>query len=99
MSSDYIVTRINFLEKKYPNTLFVGINMSSSVKNVSSEPNLKKLNINRQYLLTSDSGAHKFLSSKYPRTILINDAGVVVNGFTYLDSKKISSELNKFQIK
>ncbi len=99
MSTDYIVSRIKFLEKKHPNTLFIGINMNSSLKHLAKEPNLKRLDINKQYVLTEDSYAHKYLTSKYPRSIIINKEGVVVNGFTYLDSKKFSSELKKLQKK
>jgi len=87
MSTDYVVSRIKFLEKQYPNTLFVGINMNSSLKYLIKEPNLKRLDINKQYVLTEDSYAHNYLTSKYPRTIIVNNDGVVLNGFTYLDSK------------
>jgi hypothetical protein len=99
MSPHYIVSRIKYLEKKHPNILFIGINMRSNLNNVATEPTLKQLDINRQFVLTEDSYAHNYITSNYPRSIIVNKDGVVVNGFTYLDSKKFSSELKKLQIK
>ncbi|WP_299526957.1 hypothetical protein [uncultured Lutibacter sp.] len=97
MSSDYLVSRIKYLEKRYPNILFIGINMETSVEDITTEPNLKLLNITKQFKLTKDSFAHNYLTSNYPRTIIINNNGEVKNGFTYLDSKKLNSELNKLK--
>jgi hypothetical protein len=48
-------------------------------------------------MLSEDSYAHNYLSSKYPRTIIIDNAGIVKNGFTNLDSKKLDSELYKLK--
>ena len=93
MSSEYLVKRIKFLEKHYPDLLFVGINMGTSPKDLSTEYNLKLLNNNKQFKLPKDSYAHNYLSSKFPRTILIDDEGIVKNGFTNLDSRKLDAEL------
>lgn len=93
MSADYLVKRILFLEKTHPDVLFIGINMEPSFNDLEIEPNLKLLNSNKQYLLTKNSAAHHFLTSKYPRTILVNDKGIVTNSFTYLDSKKLETEI------
>lgn len=98
MASEYLVKRIKDFEQEYPNMLFIGINMQTSVEDITREPNLKKLDINKQYKLTKDSYAYKFLTSKYPRVILVNSKGLVENGFTYLDSKNLSSELEKLEI-
>jgi len=97
MSPDYLVNRIKYLEKKYPNILFIGINMQDSPNELTTEPNLKLLDISKQFKLTKQSQAHKYLTSKYPRTIIVNSNGIVKNGFTYLDSKKLNSELNKLK--
>lgn len=97
ISSDYLVKRIKYLENNYPNTLFIGINMQNTSENITNDPNLKLLNFTTQYKLTKTSFAHNYLTSKYPRTILINNKGIVENGFTYLDSKKLSLELHKLK--
>ncbi len=97
MSSDYLIKRINYLENKYPNILFVGINMQAVLKNLASDPNLNKLDINKQFMLPKDSYAHNYLTSNYPRVIIINNNGIVKNGFTYLGSRKLSLELDKLK--
>jgi thiol-disulfide isomerase/thioredoxin len=97
MSSDYLVKRIQHLEKQYPDVLFIGINMEPNFNDLEIEPNLKLLNTNKQYLLTRNSAAHNFLTSKYPRTILVNNKGIVTNSFTYLDSKKLGSEISNMK--
>lgn len=98
ITTDYLVNRIKFLEKKYPDLLFVGINMQSSPQNLTADAHLKLLNIDNQYLLSKDSYAHHFLSSNYPRTILIDNEGIVKNGFINLDSKRLDSELIKLSL-
>ena len=95
MSIDYLVSRVNFLKRKHPNTLFIGIQMQPAFLNATNEPTLKKLDINKQYKLTSNSAANNFLTSRYPRTIIVNSEGNVLNGFTFLDSNNLSKELNK----
>ncbi|WP_372767915.1 TlpA family protein disulfide reductase [Lutibacter sp.] len=97
MSSDYLVSRIRFLEQRHPDLLFIGINMNTSPQDLTTASNLKLPHINNQYILSTGSYAHNYLSSKYPRTIIIDDAGIVKNKFTNLDSKYLHSELNKLK--
>lgn len=99
MSTDYLVSRIQYLEKKYPKIQFIGVQMQPAYLNINSEPKLKKLNSSKQYKLTSDSYANNFLTSQYPRIIITDNNSLVMNGFTYLDSKKLGQELNKIQKK
>jgi hypothetical protein len=97
MSSEFLVNRIKYLEHKYPNLLFVGINMKSDIEDITKEPNLKKLEINKQFKLTNTSEAHSFLTSNYPRMITVNKNGIVENGFIHINSKKLHSELKKLE--
>lgn len=98
MSIDYLVSRIKFLEQKYPSILFIGIQMKPEYSNVLSEPKFKNLDFNQQFKLTNSSYARNFLTSRYPRIIILNDNGLVINGFTYLDAKNLDKELNKLEI-
>lgn len=98
MSFDYLVKRIQYLEKSNPTLNFIGINMNPDFQDITLEPSLKLLNINNQYKVTKNSYANQFLTSRYPRTIMINKEGIVTNGFTYLDSPKFSSELIKLEL-
>ena len=98
MSSDYLVSRIKFLEQKHPSILFIGIQMTPEYLNILTEPKLKTLDINKQFKLTDTSFANNFLKSRYPRIIILDNKGLVVNGFTYLDAKNLGQELNKLEI-
>jgi len=71
--------------------------MNTSPQDLTTASNLKLPHINNQYILSTGSYAHNYLSSKYPRTIIIDDAGIVKNKFTNLDSKYLHSELNKLK--
>jgi hypothetical protein len=93
---DKLLSRVNYLEKKFPNIQFIGINLQTN-EDISKDPYLKKLNINNQYKLTEKSQAYNFLTSHYPRTIIVNDKGMVTNGFTLINSKKIWSEIKKLE--
>jgi hypothetical protein len=72
--------------------------MQTSPQDLDLESSVKWRNIPHQYLLPKDSDAHKYLSSKYPRTVLIDHLGMVKNGFINLDSKKLDSELEKLNL-
>ncbi|UMB54306.1 hypothetical protein MKD41_02220 [Lutibacter sp. A64] len=97
MSLEYLTKRINYLVKKHPKILFVGINMQPNSRAFTSDPDLNLLDLNNQFKLTKNSYAHNYLTSSYPRTIMVNNKGIVTNGFTYLDSQKFNSELNKLE--
>lgn len=98
MSTEYLVNRIKYLKNKFPSILFIGINMQTTFKEIKTEPHLKKLDIQQQYKLPKTSAAYSFLTSYYPRVIIVGKDGLVKNGFTYLDSKKLNSELVKLEL-
>jgi len=97
MSLEYLTKRINYLEKRHPNILFVGINMQPNSRVFTTDPDFDLFNLKNQFKLTKDSYAYNYLTSNYPRTIMVNHNGIVTNGFTYLNSQKFSSELNKLE--
>jgi hypothetical protein len=98
MSTDYLVSRIKYLKNNYPNVLFIGIQLPSENNDLETDPNLKLLNTNYQYKLTSTSFANQYLTSNYPRAIIVNKKGIVENGFTYLGSKYLNTQLDKLQL-
>ncbi len=95
---DYLLKRIHNLERDYPDIEFIGINIQSSSEDVLNEPSLKKLDIHKQYKLTTDSYANNYITSNYPRIIIVNNKGIVKNGFTLFGSKNLNSELKKLEI-
>jgi uncharacterized protein involved in tolerance to divalent cations len=96
MSTNSLLNKIKTLEKTLPEVLFIGVNMHN-YDNILAEPNLKKLDINKQFKLPKNSEAHKFITSQYPRVIIVNKDGIVENGFTYLDSRNLFQELYKLK--
>ncbi len=97
MSTDYLVKRVKYLEKQYPYIEFIGINMQNNFGNITTDPNLKQLERKNQFKLTKNSDAYNFLTSNYPRAIIIDKNGIVKNGFTSLNSKNIHQELLKLE--
>jgi thiol-disulfide isomerase/thioredoxin len=99
MSADYLVSRIKFLEKKYPNVLFIGIQLQHGNTTIETDPILKSLPLKNQFKLTKNSLANQYLTSKYPRTIIVDKTGKVINGFTYLGSNYLTKQLDKLELK
>lgn len=92
-SESYLVSRINYLSNRYPNINFNTIKIQGT-----GNDRIKKLDIKNQFYLKSDNTAHKFLTSKMPRTILVNRKGKVINGYASISSYNLIpylEDLNK----
>lgn len=90
INKDDIASVVKFLSNKYPDIKFVGVKIDGD-----SNPNgrIKKLDIKSQYYLTPNSEASKFLTSKMPRTILVNKKGIIINGYAAISSRNIYSQV------
>ncbi|TYP96053.1 hypothetical protein C7447_11012 [Tenacibaculum adriaticum] len=87
-SDDWVASRINYLINKNPDTQFLVINI-----NEEKNEFVKQLDIKHQYYLNQGSKAHSFLTSKFPRVILVNNKGIVENAFGALSSDKIEKQI------
>ncbi len=94
ISPDLLVKRVKYLENKFPELLFVGVNLESP-------QNYQHVNyrLNNQYYLTKNSKANSFVSSQQPRTILVNNDGIIINSFTYLSSPHLERQLTDLKKK
>lgn len=90
ISPELLIDRIEYLENKFSDLNFIGINMNPSQR--SNQVNLK---IGNQYYLTKESNAHNFITSAEARTVLIDQKGIVHNSFTYLTSPYLERQLIK----
>lgn len=90
LGKDFIASRIKYLSKKYPDLKFIGVKIAGNNKD-----RILKLDIKSQYYLESNSKASSFLTSKLPRTILINKKGVVVNSYASLSSRNIFNQIEE----
>lgn len=87
-SKEYLSSRINYFSDQYPNLEFIIININGKDKS-----HIKKLDIKSQYYIDTESEANEFLTSKFPRTILVDKNGVVVNAFASLSSKNFYNQV------
>ena len=90
VSEDYIASRINYLSDKYQNIQFIEIKMDGNFRQ-----RIRKIDIKNQYYLKDDSKAHEFLTSKMPRSILVNQHGKVVNAYAAISSTNLNSYLTE----
>ena len=88
VSKAYIASRISYLTSKYPTIQFVQIKI-----NGNSTDRIKSLDIKNQYFIDTISSANAFLTSKMPRTILVNKKGIITNGYASLSSRNIYAQL------
>ncbi|WP_299680456.1 hypothetical protein [uncultured Tenacibaculum sp.] len=87
---NWVASRMNYLIRKNPNIQFLVVNIDDRKNEY-----IKKLDIKHQFYLDENSHAHNFLTSKYPRTILVNKKGFVVNSFCALSSEKIEKQITE----
>lgn len=90
VSSEYLSKRIGYLNKKFPEITFIGINTDNS-KDCSTKLSKK---LDNQYYLEATSKGNEFVSNKYPRAILIDSKGKVANSFALLSNHYIEKELS-----
>lgn len=90
VSESYLVSRINFLSKSYPNIVFIPIKIDGN-----KELRVENLDIKNQFYITDDSKANDFLTCKMPRSVLVDKNGIVVNGYASISSININAFLEK----
>lgn len=89
-SNEYLRKRVNYLCDKFPQITFVGINVDDT--NNHNKDFFK--NTDNQYYLTENSKGNELTSNKYPRAILINSNGKVINSFALLTNIRIEKQLH-----
>ena len=90
VSPMYIASRMNYFSNKFPEIQFIQVRIDG--KNTKK---IHKLDIKNQYYIDAKSEANNFLSSKMPRSIIINKNGIVENGYASISSSKVVSQLKE----
>ncbi|WP_288955643.1 hypothetical protein [uncultured Polaribacter sp.] len=90
VSPMYISSRMNYLSKKFPDIQFIQIKIDGNSKN-----RIHKLDIKNQFYIDATSEANNFLTSKMPRSIIIDKKGIVQNGYASISSRKIYNQLKE----
>ncbi len=91
-SKHYLIKRMNYLSRKFPELNLVLVKIAKTETDY-----VKGIDIKQQYYLEPSSKANEFLSSKLPRTLLINKKGKVVNGYANFNSYRIEKQIKKLQ--
>lgn len=94
VSPMYISSRMNYFSNKFPDINFIQIKIDGDNTGVIS-----RLDIKNQYYIDAKSKANQFLSSKMPRSIIINKNGIVENGYASITSSKIYNQLKELSKK
>ncbi|MBU3012450.1 hypothetical protein KO506_13635 [Polaribacter vadi] len=90
VSYSYVESRMTYLTKNYPNIQFLQIMIDGK-----NGQRIKNLDIKKQFYLDDSSDAHRFLTSKMPRSVLINKQGKVINGYGSIASKNLNPYLEE----
>ncbi len=86
-----LAKRVNYLEKKYPNYLFIGLNSKNSEYRWKKHI---KSNASNQYRV--DCGID-WLDVNFARAILVDKNGIVQNNMTHLSSPRFEKHLKSFK--
>ena len=90
VSKSYVSSRVNYLQKKYPDVQFLTIKIDGDKLD-----KIEKLDIKKQFFINQNSEANLFLTSKMTRSILINKMGFITNGFASISSNNIYTQLDE----
>ncbi|MGY0426156.1 MAG: TlpA family protein disulfide reductase [Polaribacter sp.] len=93
-SKSFVASKIKYFQKKYNNIQFVVVKIDGD-----NNDRIRRLDIKDQYFIDSNVPENSFLSSKLPRTILINKQGIIENGYAAISSPKIYTQLRKLNKK
>lgn len=87
-SKSFTSNRVKYLSRKFPTIKFVGVKINGDGKD-----RLEAIDIKEQYYLTNTSKASNFLTSKLPRTLIVDKNGVLLNGYASLSSNNLYFQL------
>jgi peroxiredoxin len=88
VTKEYVSSKIKYFTAKYPEIEYIGVKIDGN-----SNDYIDQLDIKTQFFITQKSKANDFLTSKMPRTILINKKGIIKHHYTSLSSKNIYTQL------
>ncbi|MET2984279.1 hypothetical protein [Aureibaculum conchae] len=91
---DNFAKRINYLEKKYSDILFIGLTSAYQENEWRNQIKIKKLNKDHQYRI--DKGID-WLDINFPRAILIDKEGKVQNNMTHLANRSFEKQLKQLK--
>ena len=91
VSEEYIAARINYLQIKYPKVHFITVKIDGNKNEI-----IPNLDVKNQFFIETNNEFNQFLTSKMPRSILINEKGIISNGYASISSRKLNDQLYEF---
>jgi len=85
--------KLHYLEKKYPDVLFIGIERNKSEQDWKKFVSSKKLPKNKQFRMAKNSDQYSWFEGEMARTIIVNSNGQVENGYMFFLDSNLSSYL------
>jgi hypothetical protein len=92
ISKKYISSRVDYLSSNFPGVQFIQIKIDGD-----SNTRIDDLDIKNQYFIDSTSTSNLFLTSKMPRSVLINKKGIITNGYASISSRNILKQLKDLE--
>lgn len=89
---EYLAKRIKYLEKHYPDVLFIGVNSKFPIKSWNGFLANKKFDAKNQFLLDKEL-KNDWLHLDFSRAIIIDKHGIVKNSFTHLNTSNFQKQL------
>lgn len=87
-----LIKRFNNLTKKFPKVNFILVKLTDIDTDY-----VHGIDIKNQYYLEPTSEANSFLTSKLPRTLLVNKKGIIVNGYAHIKSYRFNKQIKNLQ--
>ncbi|GGH00056.1 hypothetical protein GCM10011416_18190 [Polaribacter pacificus] len=91
-NSRSMVARMDFLTKKHPNIYFISVKTT-----LINGHHTKGFDIKNQFYLDEETAANDFLTSKFPRTLLVNKKGIIFNSFASFHKSIISKQIEELE--
>ncbi|MGB0838284.1 MAG: TlpA family protein disulfide reductase [Flavobacteriaceae bacterium] len=88
-----ISQRVQYLQRMYPSIQFIGINLDYQGDTGWNMRSLKGIPQHWQYSLTMNSKARAFTQSQFPRSILVNRNGYVIDNYGNISSRNFENSL------
>ena len=76
---------------------FPKINYILIKTNLIDSEHIQGIDIKNQFYIDSTNKANTFLTSKYPRTLLVNNKGIIVNGYANINSNIFNKQVELLQ--
>jgi hypothetical protein len=94
VSNSHLKKRFSYLSRKFPKVNFILVKISDIETDY-----VHGIDIKKQYYLEPTSKANSFLTSKIPRTLLVNKNGDILNGYANVRARIFNDQIENLQKK